>query len=142
MLRPSSKSSEHALLDIAFNIAFLDIAFMKTGCRKSIVRYRGRQSYCPFCGSKFVAPQVKEVRRYRHGRGFHAWVAYLRVVLRLSCRLVEKFTRDLFHEDISRTTMVAFFQQTADAHELTEELLLRLILQSRAIHVDAWMKRR
>jgi predicted RecB family nuclease len=127
MLRPSRKSSEHALLDIAF---------MKTGCRKTIVRYRGKQSYCPYCGSKFVPPQVKEVRRYRHGKGFHAWVAYLRVALRLSCRLVEKFTRDLFHEDISRTTIVAFFQQTADAHELTEELLLRRILQSPAIHVD------
>ena len=127
MLRPSSKSSEHALLDIAF---------MKTGCRKTIVRYRGKESYCPYCGSKFVPPQVKEVRRYRHGKGFHAWVAYLRVALRLSCRLVEKFTRDLFHEDISRTTIVAFFHQTADAHELTEELLLRRILQSRAIHVD------
>ena len=127
MLRPSSKSSEHALLDIAFT---------KTGCRKTIVRYRGKESYCPYCGSKFVPPQVKEVRRYRYSKGFHAWVAYLRVALRLSCRLVEKFTRDLFHEDISRTTIVAFFHQTADAHELTEELLLRRILQSRAIHVD------
>ena len=109
---------------------------MKTGCRKTIVRYRGKESYCPYCGSKFVPPQVKEVRRYRHGKGFHAWVAYLRVAFRLSCRLVEKFTRDLFHEEISLRTIEAFFKQTADSHEVTEELLLRRILQSPAIHVD------
>ena len=127
MLRPSSKDREHALMDIVF---------MKTGCRKTIVRYRGKQSYCPYCGSRYPPPQVKEVRRQCHGERFHAWVAYLRVALRLSFRLVEKFTRDLFHEDISRTAIEAFFQQTADAHELTEELLLRRILQSPAIHVD------
>ena len=76
MLRPSSKSSEHALLDIAF---------MKTGCRKTIVRYRGKQSYCPYCGSKYRTPSSeRSSKRYRHGEGFHAWVAYLRVTLRLS----------------------------------------------------------
>ena len=127
MLRPSSKDREHALLDIVF---------MKTGCRKTIVRYRGKQSHCPYCGSQYPPPQVKEVRRQCYGEGFHAWVAYLRVALRLSCRLVEKFTRDFFHEDISRTAIEAFFQQTADAHELTEESLLRRILQSPAVHVD------
>jgi predicted RecB family nuclease len=127
MLRPSSKDREHALLDIAF---------MKTGCRKTIVRYRGKQSYCPYCGSKYPPPQVKEVRQQRHGEGFHAWVAYLRVALRLSLRLVAKFTLDLFHEDISLGTIEAFFQKTADSHEPTEELLLKRILQSPAIHVD------
>jgi predicted RecB family nuclease len=44
LLRPSRKDREHA---------FLDIAFMKTGCRKTVVRYRGKQSYCPRCGSKY-----------------------------------------------------------------------------------------
>jgi hypothetical protein len=41
MLGPSSKDREHA---------FLDIAFTKTGCRKTIVRYRGKQSYCSDSG--------------------------------------------------------------------------------------------
>jgi hypothetical protein len=54
----------------------------------------------------------------------------------LSLRLVAKFTRDLFHEEISLPTIEAFFKQTADSHEVTEELLLRRILQSPAIHVD------
>jgi predicted RecB family nuclease len=127
MLRPSRKDREHAILDIVFT---------KTGCRKTIVRYRGKQSYCPYCGSKYPPPQVKEVRKRCYGEEFHAWVAYLRVTLRLSLRLVAKFTRDLFHEEISLPTIEAFFKQTADSHEVTEELLLRRILQSPAIHVD------
>lgn len=127
MLRPSSKDREHGLLDIVF---------MKTGCRKTFVRYRGKQSYCPYCGSKYPPPQVKEVRHQFYSKGFHAWVVYLRVALRLSYRLIAKFTRDLFHEDISLQTINTFFQQTAEAHELTEELLLRRILQSPAIHLD------
>jgi hypothetical protein len=60
----------------------------------------------------------------------------LRVALRLSCRLVAKFIRDLFHEDISLTTIEAFLQKTADPHEVTEELLWKRLLQSPAIHVD------
>jgi predicted RecB family nuclease len=49
MLRPASKDKEHAILDITF---------MQTGCRKTILRYRGKQSYCPRCGSRYSPPQV------------------------------------------------------------------------------------
>jgi hypothetical protein len=75
MLRPTSKDREHAILDIAF---------MKTGCRKTILRYRGKQSYCPPCGSSYSPPRVKDLRHQLYGKGFHPWVAYLRVALRLS----------------------------------------------------------
>jgi len=127
MLRPSSKEREHTVLDIAF---------MKTGCRKTIVRYRGKQSYCPHCGSKYPPPQVKDVRHQFYGKGFPAWVAYLRVTLRLSFRLVSKFIRDLFHEDIPIQTIERFLWQTADSHELTEGVLWKRISQSSAFHVD------
>jgi hypothetical protein len=127
MLRPSSKLREHVVLDIAF---------MNTGCRKTIIRYRGRQSYCPPCGSKYPPPKVKEKRRQLYGEGFHAWAAYLRVALRLSCRLVAKSIRDLFHEDIPQQTIERFLSETADSHDLTEKLLWKRILQSPAIHVD------
>ena len=92
MLRPTSKDREHAILDIAF---------MKTGCRKTILRYRGRQSYCPRCGSRYSPPRVRDLRHQLYGKGFHAWVAYLRVALRLSYRLVAKLIRDVFHEEFS-----------------------------------------
>jgi hypothetical protein len=68
MLRPTSKDRERAILDIAF---------MKTGCRKTILRYRGKQSYCPRCGTRYSPPRVKEIRHQLYGKGFHAWVAYL-----------------------------------------------------------------
>jgi hypothetical protein len=44
--------------------------------------------------------------------------------------------KDLFHEEISQATIDLFFHRTADSHEPTEELLLKRILQSPAIHVD------
>jgi hypothetical protein len=127
MLRPTGKDRERAILDITF---------MKTGCRKTILRYRGKQSYCPRCGTRYSPPRVKDLRHQLYGKGFHTWVAYLRVALRLSYRLVAKLIRDVFHEEFSTRTLEGFFEQTADLHQPTEELLLTRILQSSAIHVD------
>ena len=79
---------------------------------------------------------MKDVRHQFYGKGFPAWVAYLRVTLRLSFRLVSKFIRDLFHEDIPIQTIERFLWQTADSHELTEGVLWKRISQSSAFHVD------
>lgn len=82
------------------------------------------------------SPQVKEIRHRVHGEGFEAWVVYLRVALRMSYRLIVKFTRDLFAEEISTATVERFIKETAKRHEMTERLSLTRMLQSPAIHVD------
>ena len=100
MLRPTSKDKEHAILDIAF---------MQTGCRKTIPRYRGSKATVHAATREFT-PSMKESQHQLYGKGFHAWVAYLRVGLRLSCRLVAKLSRDVFHEEISIQTLNSIFR--------------------------------
>ena len=130
MLRPTSKDKEHALLNIAF---------MQTGCRKTIIRYRGKQSYCPRCGSRYSPPQVKDLRHQLYGEGFHAWVAYLRVACRLSCRLVAKLTRDVFHEEISIQTLNSFLSKPLTYTDRPRNYCLREFYKAQQF---TWMKRR
>lgn len=126
-LRPQSKLREHILTDIAFT---------GLGCRKSVVRYVGRNSRCPHCHSTYPAPGVKRVRNQHYDSGFHAWVVYLRTALRLSYRLIRKITDDLFHEPLTLQTAEAIVQRTSEKFRHTEELLLDRILASPAVHAD------
>jgi len=126
-LKPARKESEHALLDVAFT---------KGGCKKVIVRYFGRRGYCPRCHSTYPPPGVKRILNQDFGSGFQTWAVYLRVALRLSVRLITKVTQDLFGEEITFQTILRFVSQASEDHAATEDLLLRKILSSSAIHID------
>lgn len=126
-LKPSRKDSEHALLDVAFT---------KGGCKKVIVRYFGRRGFCPRCRSSYPPPGVKRIVNQFFGTGFQTWAVYLRVALRLSVRLIAKVTQDLFGEEITNQLILRFVRQASEAHATTEDLLLRQILCSPAIHID------
>jgi Transposase IS66 family. len=76
------------------------------------------------------------MRHRVYGEGFEAWAVYLRVALRMSYRLIVKFTRELFHEEVSTATVERFVEEPAETHEMTERLSLMRILRSPAIHVD------
>ncbi len=75
MLRPQVKLAEQVILDLAFT---------KTGCRQTVVRYVGRKARCPHCNQTYTPPGVKSVPNQLYGKGLHAWIAYTRVALRLS----------------------------------------------------------
>jgi hypothetical protein len=121
------KVTEHALIDISFS---------RFGCRKTIVRYVGKDGWCPYCHGTFPAPGVKRVRNQVYDRGIYVWVAYLRVALRLSYRLIRKATADLFDEPLTTTSAEAIIRRMSERSKETEELLLERILQSPAVHVD------
>jgi hypothetical protein len=71
-----------------------------------------------------------------YGPGFIVWVVYLRMVLRLSYRLITQATRDLFGVDVSREGLGFFVRRCSESHAKTEQQLDENILQSSAIHVD------
>jgi hypothetical protein len=127
VLLQQSKTSEHRLLDLAFT---------KSGCRNTIVRYVGLNSRCPHCNGTFPPPIVKRVRNRVFGEGFHAWVVYTRHVLRLSYRLIVKATKDLFGQELTAQTAEGFVTRYAAKYRRTEESLLVQILKSPAVHVD------
>jgi transposase len=127
ILVPTRKPAERSLIDLAFTT---------TGCRKSVFRLIGKRGRCPHCGEMYVPPAFKQMKGKVYGPGFIIWVVYLRMVLRLSYRLITQATRDLFGVDVSREGLGHFVRKSAEAHLQTEQLLQDRILQNPAIHVD------
>ena len=126
-LIPSKRTANHTLLDLEFN---------KNGCRKVVVRYCGKRSYCPLCHRGHLPPAVKRLHNQVYGRGFQAWAVYQRVALRLPYALIAKAVQDILHENISVSVIDSFVQRCSEQFAYTETLLLRNILQGLAIHVD------
>jgi hypothetical protein len=126
-LMPSERTANHTLLDLEFN---------KNGCRKVVVRYCGKRSYCPLCHRGHLPPAVKRLHNQVYGRGFQAWAVYQRVVLRLPYALIAKGVQDILHENISVSIIDSFVQRCSEQFAYTETLLLRNILQGLVIHVD------
>lgn len=116
--------------------ALIDIAFTKAGCRNTSVRYAGKNARCPYCAGIFTAPGGKRVRNQVYDRGFHSWVAYLRVALRLSYRFIIKATADPFHERLTTVSAEAIVRRLAERYEHTDALLLERIIRHASTHVD------
>lgn len=126
-LTPSSKTSQHSLLDLIFS---------KTGCRKTIVRYTGVMGYCNLCNENYAPPGTRVHRGQQFGWSFQAWVVYQRIALRMSYRLISKATFDLFSEQLSLQTAVGFVEKFAEHYRRAEDLLLRGILDGPVVHID------
>jgi predicted RecB family nuclease len=116
--------------------SLIDLAFTKTGCKKTVLKYIGKMGRCPQCGQTYVPPGFKQVQNQVYGEGFAIWVIYLRMVLRLSFQLISNATRDLFGVEFSKQAAEGFVHRWSQKYIHTEELLLDQILQSRAVHVD------
>ena len=127
LLAPMRKSAERALIDLAFTA---------TGCKKSVLRLVGKRGRCPHCRERYVPPAFKQFQHMIYGPGFIVWVVYLRMVLRLSYRLITQATRDLFGVDVSREGLGFFVKRCAEDHAETEQILYEKILTGSAIHVD------
>jgi transposase len=113
-----------------------DIAFTKTGPRKTVLRMVGRAGRCPICATKYFPPAFSRIKNHQYGSGFSVWVVYLRLVLRLPYRLIVQFTRDLFNVEMSTAKSEEFVRQCAADYASTEETLYEKLLQSPSIHVD------
>ena len=123
----SSKSSQHLLIDLAFS---------RGGCRKTIIRYIGRMSYCTLCHESHSPPAIRLLKGQRFGWNFQAWVIYQRLALRMSYRLISKATYDLFSEPLSLETAAGFVERFAEYYQGTADLLMRRILDGPVVHLD------
>ena len=126
-LSASSKTSQHSLIDLAFN---------KRGCHKTIIRYTGRMGRCNLCNESHSPPQIRLLKGKQFGWNFQAWVIYQRIALRMSYRLISKATFDLFSEQLSIPTAIAFVEKFSKYYQRTENLLLRDILDGPVVHLD------
>jgi predicted RecB family nuclease len=126
-LSASSKTSQHALIDLAFS---------RGGCRKTIIRYTGRMGFCNLCHESHSPPAIRLLKGQQFGWNFQAWVIYQRIALRMSYRLISKATFDLFSEQLALETAGGFVENFSAYYQYTENLLLRRILDGPVVHLD------
>ena len=108
----------------------------KSGCRKTITKYIGKQGYCRKCDKYYTPRDIAQFERQVFGHSFQAWVIYQRMILCLSFRAILQTMEDMFAERASLGTILKFFQRFAQYYASTEHLLIQRLLQSPFIHAD------
>lgn len=126
-LEPTGERTEHTIIDLAFT---------KSGCRKTVTRYVGEKTHCPRCRDDFVPPAIRRFHGRLFGHCFQAWAVYQRVALRLPYDAITNVIDNLFSEQISATRIVGFMKQMSHHYSSTEKLLVKCILASPFVHVD------
>ena len=91
---------------------------------------------CNLCNESHSPPQIRLLKGKQFGWNFQAWVIYQRVALRMSYRIISKATFDLFSEQLSIPTAIAFVEKFSKYYQRTENLLLRDILDGPVVHLD------
>src|SRR6185295_12060080 len=71
VLVPTDKTAEYTIIDLAFT---------KSGCRKTVTKYVGTICYCPHCCLHYPPPSIE---RRLYGHCFRAWAVYQRISLRM-----------------------------------------------------------
>lgn len=126
-LRPTDETAEHTVIDLAFT---------KSGCRKTVTKLVGTKSYCPRCHRDYLPPAISRLGNHLFGHGFQAWAVYQRIALRLPYAAITRTADDLFSEQVTAATIVNFVRNMSTHYASTEKLLLKRILASPFLHVD------
>ena len=119
-----------------FSVTIIDLAFLRSGVRKTITKYIGRGGYCHLCRCHYRPPKIVRLSTQLFGYNFQAWAIYQRIVLRLPYRAISQVSEELFGKRISDGSIGTFILRFSRYYVGTERLLLRAILDSPVIHVD------
>lgn len=125
-LRESKRISECTIVDLIF---------VKSGIKKTIIKYRGKKSFCHKCNQNYYPPELK-TNYFAYGHGFQSWVVYSRLFLRLPYRVITQTLEDQFGEKISQSSISNFLRYFSEYYAETEQLLTKKILESPFIHAD------
>lgn len=128
LLTPSRKRWAEAIVT--------DIVFGASGCRKTVIKYVGQKAYCNQNSDYYNPPVIRRLGGRRFGPSFCAWVAYLRVTLRLPYEMIARFSYDMLGVDVPDSTVVHVFADASRLHQGTQRVLERRILEAPAVHVD------
>jgi hypothetical protein len=114
----------------------IDLAFTKSGCRKTVRKYVSIKSRCPKCEEYYSPVSFRGPHSYAFGHAFQAWTVYQRIILRLPYRIIVQVTEHLFGVGMCATTGINFLGYLADYYAATEKAILQAILTSDCVHVD------
>ncbi|HHP7229879.1 MAG TPA: IS66 family transposase [Xenococcaceae cyanobacterium] len=113
----------------------VDLIFVKSGIKKTVIKYRGKKSFCHKCNQSYQPPELK-ITYFTYGHGFQSWVVYNRLFLRLPYRVITQTLEDQFGEKISESSISNFLRYFSKYYAETEQLITRKILESPFIHAD------
>ena len=125
--KPSEKLAETVITDFHF---------MRNGCRKVVILYRGKQGICRQCHRHYSPKIIQKFRGNVFGHALIAWTVYHRIILRLPYNAIPDVMETTFGERICRGTIVNFIRYFARYYAKTEQRLVQLILASPFVHVD------
>jgi hypothetical protein len=114
----------------------INLRFTKTGCKKTVTQYIGKQGYCEKCHKLYLPPKIEELGSQLFGHAFQAWVIYQRIALRLPYRVILQEMEDIFNERVSGGTLINFIKYFAKYYATTEKLSIHRIQKSPFVHVD------
>lgn len=129
---------KNALKELERNaeIIITDLIFTKTGCRKTIIKYIGKKTFCNNCRRTYDPKIISNFHRRKFGHTFMAWAVYQRIILRLPYRIIAQTMEDMFNECAALNTILQFIYYFADYYVYTEQLIVKQILKSPFVHVD------
>lgn len=127
LLDRTDQTAEHTIIDLAFT---------KSGCRKTVTKYTGLICYCTHCSVHYPPPSIVRLKNRLYGHCFRAWAVYQRISLRMPHKAILQVIYDLFREQISDGSLVFFITGMAKYYASTEKMLLKRILASPFIHAD------
>lgn len=132
------KSSDLMVLHTAQKIQ-LDLTFMKTGLKSSIIRYSGGPFMCKKCNGKFKGGNMRRLPRY--GLNLMIWSVNQKIQYHLSSESVINVLRDSLKIDVSPTQMTRFKEVVAQRYANTYKEIIKKLTQSKLIHIDETIAR-
>lgn len=126
-LTATSRLAEHTVIDLAFT---------RSGCRRTVTKYVGTIALCRRCNREFIPPAISRFGSQLFGHAFQAWAVYQRIVLRLPYKAITTTIDDLFGEHVAPPTILKFMDRLSRHYAATEKHLLERILSSPFVHVD------
>ena len=130
-LRITEKTSER--IEVGFD-------FSRNGIRKIVTRYWAFVSYCEECRRLFSPEKFRKIGRPSESSyEFKAFIAYLRVALRLSYGNIKQVLRDLFDEILCDQLIMLHIKQVAKRYKDSEKLIISRLMSSDFLCVDETM---
>lgn len=115
----------------------IDLVLTKSGIKKTITEYVGKQSYCGKCNRLYSPPGIRKFGRTQlYGHGVKSWFVYHRVALRLPYEQAANSFHEQFQEPISWEYTPAFIKNLSQYYEVTEKSIENHLLGSQLIHAD------
>lgn len=113
-----------------------DLVFTGNGPRKSVTRYVGPMIRCRECSTRFSPKRVRAFCGKKYGDGFVAYIAYQRMVLRMSLRSIASSMDEVFGVELTAQFAHNLITKLALRHVLTERRIMRQLLDATCIHCD------